>query len=175
MRTPVIETERLILRPLKVEDADVIFDSWAGDEEVARFMRWSLHNNVEETKEWLAGEEAALLSDAAYNWGFVSKDNQRLIGSGGLTFSGEQQLFEIGYCFARDYWGKGFATEAANRIVKYAKEELHVKQLFATHAVNNMASGKVIEKIGFIYQNEGSYSSFDRSRTFHSKEYIMNL
>lgn len=175
MRTPVIETERLILRPLTGEDAETIFGSWVTDNEVARFMRWNLHKSIKETEAWLVAEEAAVISTDVYNWGFVLKENQKLLGCGGLIFSKEHQMYEIGYNLVRDCWGKGFATEAVKRIVEYAKHELKLKQLFATHAIDNVASGRVIEKIGFIYRNEGTYSSFDGSRVFQSKEYIMNL
>ena len=175
MKTPIIETERIILRPLTVADAEVVFEGWGRDKEVARFMRWNLHNNVEETKEWLVNEEVATMGDDVFNWGFVLKENHRLIGCGGLIFSKEHQMYEIGYNLARDCWAKGFATEAAKRMVVFAKENLNVKQLFATHAVDNVESGMVIKKIGFIYQNDGTYSSYDGSRTFQSKEYIMNM
>lgn len=175
MKTPVIETERLILRPLKIEDAEAIFESWGSDPEVARFMRWNLHKNIEETKEWLVSEEAAEMGDTVFNWGFVLKENKRLIGCGGLIYSQKHQMYEIGYNLARDCWGKGFATEAAKRIVEFAKDELKTKQLFATHAIDNVASEKIIKKIGFTYMNEGTYTSFDGSRVFQSKEYIMNL
>ena len=175
MKTPIIETERLILRPLTAGDAKAIFEGWARDKDVARFMRWNIHKNIDETLEWLVGEEAAVTGEDTYSWGFLLKENQRLIGSGGLIYSKKHQMYEIGYALARNCWGKGLATEAARRIVEFAKDELHVKQLFATHAVDNAASGRVIEKIGFTYQNDGTYSSFDGSRTFQSKEYIMNL
>jgi len=175
MKTPVIETERLILRPLTVVDAKAVFEGWASDQEVARFMRWNLHKNIEETKEWLVSEEAAAMGEDIYNWGFILKDNQRLIGSGGLIYSEPHQMYEIGYALARDCWGQGLTTEAAKRIVEYARDELKIKRLFAAHAIDNIASGKIIIKLGFIYQKEGTYSSFDGSRTFQSKEYIMNL
>jgi ribosomal-protein-alanine N-acetyltransferase len=175
MKTPVIETERLILRPLIVGDAKAIFEGWASDQEVARFMRWNLHKNIEETKEWLVSEEVVAKGEDVYNWGFMLKENKRLVGSGGLTFSQKHQMYEIGYNLKRDCWGKGYATEATKKFVDYAKDELKVKQLFATHAVDNVSSGKVLEKIGFIYQTEGIYYSFDGSRTFQSKEYIMNI
>lgn len=175
MKTPVMETERLTLRPLTVGDAKAVFEGWACDQEVARYMRWNLHKNIEETKEWLESEEAAAMGEDVFNWGFMLKENQSLIGCGGLIFSQEHQMYEIGYNLVRDCWGKGFATEAAKRIVEYAKGELNVGQLFATHAVDNVASAKVIEKIGFTYQKEGTYSSFDGSRTFQSKEYIINI
>ena len=175
MKTPMIETGRLLLRPLTVRDAKAIFEGWARDQEVARFMRWNPHKNIEETIEWLAGEEAAATGEDVFNWGFILKENQRLIGSGGLIYSQKYQMYEIGYNLARDCWGKGLATEAAKRIVEFAKDDLKIKQLFATHAIDNAASGKIIEKIGFTYQNEGTYSSFDESRVFQSKEYIMKL
>lgn len=175
MKTPVLETERLVLRPLTLEDAELIYIDWGRDEEVARFMRWSPHQSVEETKEWLAREEAALMSGDVFTWGFVRKENQRLIGSGGLVFSKEHQMYELGYNLVRNCWGKGLATEAAERIVEFARESLHAGHLFATHALENMASGRVIEKLGFTYQNEGTYSSFDGSKDFCSKEYILNL
>ncbi len=175
MKTPVIETERLILRPLNAGDAKAVYEGWASDQEAARFMRWNLHQNVEESKEWLVSEEAVEMGEDVYNWGYILKENQRLIGSGGLFYSQQHQMYEIGYVLARDYWGIGLATEAAQRIVEYAKDELKAKSLFATHAIDNAASGKIIKKIGFTYQKEGTYSSFDGSRTFLSKEYIMTL
>ena len=52
MKTPVIETERLILRLLTARDAKAVFEGWATDKEVARFMRWNLHKSIEETMEW---------------------------------------------------------------------------------------------------------------------------
>lgn len=175
MKTQIIETERLMLRPLKTEDAEEIFQSWATDPEVGRFMRWNLHDSIGVTRAWLAEEEASVMDDDSYNWGFVLKENGKLIGCGGLVFSQKHEMFEIGYNLARDYWGNGYVTEAAKRIVEFARENLDVSQLFATHAVDNAASGRVLEKIGFIYQNEGMYSSFDGSRNFRSKEYRLDL
>lgn len=175
MKTPVIETERLILRPLTVGDARAVFEGWASDQEVTRFLRWNLHKNIEETKEWLVSEETAAMGEDVFNWGFVLKENQKLIGSGGLIYSHQHQMYELGYTLARDLWGKGLTTEAAKRIVEYARDELKIKRLFAAHAISNVASGKIIKKIGFTYKREGTYLSFDGSRTFQSKEYIMNI
>ena len=175
MKTPVLETERLILRPLTIDDAEVIFASWATDPAVAHFMRWNLHESIEVTKEWLTAEEEAVMSDDTYNWGFVIRDSMKLIGCGGLIFSREHQMFEIGYNLNQNDWGMGFAAEASRRIVDYAKEELSIRHLFATHAVDNIDSGRVLEKLGFQYQNQGTYSKFDGSKTFLSKEYRMDL
>ena len=72
MRTPILETERLILRPLRLADAEEVFANWASDPEVAKFMTWSTHPNVEVTKGWLADvEQNSTDSDSTYDWGFV--------------------------------------------------------------------------------------------------------
>ena len=82
MKTPILETERLLLRPLTVEDAESVYTNWTSDPDVAKFMRWAVHKTVTETRDWLASDEALIESDEVYNWGFVLKQTGELIGSG---------------------------------------------------------------------------------------------
>lgn len=63
MKTPVLETERLILRPLSLADADVIFTNWTSDPEVAKYTIWNVHQSVEDTKNWLKIAENEIDSD----------------------------------------------------------------------------------------------------------------
>ena len=97
MKTPILETERLILRPLIASDAKAVFENWTSDQDVAKFMRWSVHKDVSETYQWLASDEMLLESDAVYNWGFVLKESGELIGSGGLVFQETKEMYELGY------------------------------------------------------------------------------
>lgn len=97
MVTPVIETERLILRPLKVADAKDAFERWTTDPEVTKFMRYSVHQSIADTKEWLKMEEANNLTDKGYGWGFVLKENNYLFGSGGFVYQESEECFELGY------------------------------------------------------------------------------
>lgn len=60
MKTPILETEKLILRPLVVTDAENVFRNWATDSDVAKFMTWSVHENVEITKMWLKEVESKI-------------------------------------------------------------------------------------------------------------------
>ena len=174
MKVPVLETERLLLRPLSLEDAEEIFQNWASDPEVARFMRWNTHQSVEDTREWLRSELDDPLSPSCYDWGFVCKTDGRLIGSGGLVFQEQKGMYELGYNLMKKYWNQGLATEAAREIVRYALEDLGQTQLFCCHAKENPASGRVMEKAGFVYQQDGEYSKLDNSRHFETKEYILN-
>lgn len=175
MRTPILETERMILRPLKVEDAETVFANWTSDEEVAKFMRWNVHENVDVTREWIHAEVDAIESDTVYNFGFVLKETGELIGSGGLVFIEENGMYELGYNLMKKYWNQGFATEAAQKIIEFGKKELGQTKFYCCHAKDNPASGKVMEKVGFKYQNDAVYYSWDKSKKFDSKEYILEM
>ena len=94
MKTPIIETERMILRPLSVMDANDIYERWTSDDRVSKYVRWCTHNSVKDTMEWLKVEENNILSDRIYQWGFTLKDNGYLFGSGGINFNEEECIFE---------------------------------------------------------------------------------
>ena len=175
MKTPILETERLLLRPMTVQDAASAYTNWTSDPDVASFMRWELHKDVKETQEWLAMEETLVESDAAYNWGFVLKDSGELIGSGGLVFIEDKGMFELGYNIMKKYWGQGLATEAAQKIIDFGRNELKQIKFYCCHAKDNPASGKVMRKIGFKYQNDGVYYSWNQERKFESKEYLLTF
>jgi ribosomal-protein-alanine N-acetyltransferase len=173
MTTPSVETSRIILRPLKISDAGTIFTNWASDPEVSKYMRWDTHKTVDVTIEWLTLEEKNIDKDDSYSWGFVLKETGGLIGSGGLLYNSEYEMFEVGYVIMKKYWGMGLATEAARACVDFAFNELDQNKLHVRHAKENIASGRVIEKLGFVYQSDGKYSSFDGKRITESREYIL--
>ncbi len=175
MKTPILETNRLILRPLKLEDAETIFQNWTSDPEVAKFMRWNTHENVTVTKEWIQSEVDCIENDTVYNFGFVLKDTGELIGSGGLVLIEEKGIFELGYNLMKKYWGQGLATEASEEIVKFGIQELKQTQFFCCHAKNNPASGRVMEKVGFKYQDDSIYYSWDKSKKFECKNYLLEI
>lgn len=173
MKTPILESERLLLRPLTVNDAETAFANWTSDPAIAKFMRWELHKSVSETQEWLASEEALVEGDEVYNWGFILKDTGELIGSGGLVFIESKGMYELGYNIMRKYWNQGLTTEAAKAIVDFGKNELRQTKFYCCHAKDNPASGKVMTKVGFQYQNDGVYYSWNQERKFESKEYVL--
>lgn len=175
MRTPILETERLILKPMTAADAQAVFDSWTHDPEVNKFMMWELHKDVSVTEAWLKSEEANIDSDDVYNWGFFMKDTGEVFGSGGVHMNKGQGCFELGYNLARKYWNMGYATEASRRIVRFAKEDLGLTRLFCRHAVENIGSRRVIEKLGFAYTGDGAYESFSGERKYTSRDYSLEL
>ena len=175
MKTPVLETERLILRPLTVDDAEQAFLNWTSDPAVTRFMRWPIHLEISQTKEWLSSDMALLESDQVYDWGYVLKQTGELIGSGGLVFEKTKGMYELGYAIMKKYWNLGLATEAGNAIIHFGINALKQHRFYCCHAKQNPASGKVMEKIGFVYQNDSVYYSFVNSRKFACKEYLLKI
>lgn len=175
MKTPTLETPRLVLRPPRVDDAKEAFENWTSDEDVTRYLRWSSHKSPEDTRDWLALEERELESGTRYQWMFVHKETGTLIGSGGLIWNEERSMFELGYVLMKAYWGRGLATEAARAIVDFAVNALGQRALFARHAKGNPASGRVMEKLGFAYACDGTCRTFDGSITHESREYILRI
>lgn len=97
--TKVLETERLFLRRFKIEDAQNMFDNWASNPNVTKFLTWDPHENVEITKliinDWLKGYE----EDNYYQWAIEVKENGELIGSISVVRINENvNEVEIGYC-----------------------------------------------------------------------------
>ena len=172
MTTPILETKRLILRPGKVSDAQAVFNNWTSDPDVAEFMRWSTHSSIDQTIAWLTDAEANVSDEKSYDWLFVQKETNAPIGSGGIYYNETQGMFEVGYGLMKQCWGMGYVTEAARAIQKFAICELNQTKLYACHAMENPASGKILEKLGFVYTGDGEYSSFDGKRTFKSRGYL---
>lgn len=142
MNTPVLETDRLLLRPFCKEDARDVFECWESDPDFARYMFWISHNDIEKTKEWIAFEMGQIPSDKWFRWAVVVKAKGELAGTGLLYFETEYDMFEVGYNYGKKYWGRGYATEAMGRVVQYAKESLG----------GGGAGGKVCQSECFIRQ-----------------------
>lgn len=171
MNTPIIETERMILRPLSVADASNIYERWTSDDRVSKYVRWCTHNSVEDTIEWLKIEENNISSDKIYQWGFTRKESGYLFGCGGLTYNEIEGVFELGYNIMHAYWNQGYTTEAAKAILEFAIKELKQREFIACHAVDNPASGVVMRKCGFVYEKDEIHTKFDGVTSFDSKTY----
>lgn len=163
-----IETERLILRPLTVADAEGVF-LWAGDPAVNRYMPYPVHQSVEQTKQWLS-----TLGDKD-EFGFCLKETGQVIGSGSIKYVEEYDAYELGYNLNRAFWGKGYATEAAKAMLQWAYEQRNARKFMARHVTKNTASGNVIRKCGFQFSHYGQYSRYDGSETFDATYYTMQM
>ena len=169
-KEPVLETERLIIRPIELSDAFEIYQ-WTSDERVTKYMSYPTHTDISQTIDWI---KSTLTEEKEYNWAFVLKENDKVIGTGGI---GPDNYLEgywgIGYNLHYDYWHNGYCTEAMKAVIAFAHNELGVNKICSTHAVDNPRSGKVMEKCGLTFHHNGEYSKIDKSITFKSKIYTL--
>ncbi len=144
-----LHTERLLLRDFEEADWEAVY-CYASDPEVTRFMVWG-PNTEEDTREYIQHKLAAQQADprTSFSLAVVLKAEDVLIGSCALTVSRpEKHAAYIGYCLNRDYWGQGYATEAVQAIIGLGFLQLHLHRIFATCDPHNVASLRVLEKLG---------------------------
>ena len=166
---PTIETERLILRPMTVDDAEDMF-GWAGDERVAKYMMYTTHESPDVARQWLSTADRI---ENGYLWGFVRKNDGKLIGSGAIRFRTDEQRWSLAYSIRFDCWNQGYTTEATLRMMDYVREKHDAMRFVAEHAVDNPASGRVMEKCGLHYVKDCEYTKFDGT-VIKAKEYELN-
>ena len=166
--TKTLETERLLLRKVNIEDAKIAYKNWRCSNVVDKYVLWTKHESVEETtnlyKKWIEEYE----DNKTFRWVVELKENHDLIGT--IDVSKKFIAYgtcEIGYCYSDKYWNKGYATEALKEVMRFLFEQCEAELIYARFMENNPASGKVMEKAGLIYEGK------ERSRII-DKEGIRN-
>ena len=145
----VLKTQRLTLRPFKKTDAEAMFENWASDPEVTKFLTWTPHKNAEETRALLAVWEEEAKNPDTYHWAIECEGE--LIGDIALVWMhGENAV--AGYCLCKRFWGKGIMTEALSEVLRYCFEEVGFHRIEITHSTENPASGRVMEKCGLRFE-----------------------
>lgn len=160
--TKTLHTERLILRKFTANDADDMFNNWARDKRVTRFLTWQPHESADATRQLLEGWVAAYDSLKTYNWA-IEYGGQAIGGITVVRLSDKCEYAELGYCLGYNYWNKGIMSEAANAVIDYLFAEIGVNRVGISHATENPASGKVAQKCGMIY--EGTKREYFKTST----------
>jgi [ribosomal protein S5]-alanine N-acetyltransferase len=147
---PLIETERLALRPPRLDDAKAIFTSYATDEEVARYVRWRPHTSASETEEFLRRAVAFVEDGSRLTWVLTRRGDDAPLGMIELRPQGHKA--SAGYVLARPFWGKGYMTEALRAVTDYAFNDPGMYRVWAVCDVDNVASARVMEKAGMSFE-----------------------
>jgi len=157
---PILETERLILRPYVPGDAPDV-QHLAGAWEVASTMLNMPHPYEDGMAEaWIASQREHFASGRQANWAVTLRAGGALAGGIGLRIEPEHERAELGYWIGVPYWGQGLCTEAARAVLRYGFVERDLHRIGATHRVRNPASGRVMHKIGLT--REGTLRDFDK-------------
>ena len=150
-----METDRIILRPWRESDAEILF-KWASDPDVGPRAGWPPHKSVEESLEIIR----TVFNDATNTWAIELKETGEAIGAMGYGPSCECDLPAregeplIGYWVAKPYWNQGICTEALQLMLDHIRQTTDIKSLISGHFIDNPASGRVMEKCGFVPTGE---------------------
>ena len=149
---PTLTTRRLVLRRLTVEDADAMF-AYLKDPRLTEFVSWEHHASIERTVLYLMTVEAAYRDAGLLEWGVTTRRGGRLVGTCGFArVDLDHARAEIGYTIGRRFQGRGYATEAAAEVMRYGFEELGLNRIEAQCAVGNVASERVLAKLGMRFE-----------------------
>ena len=162
---PILQTERLRLRKLSMRDAADVFD-YASVPEVAEHVTWEYHRNISDSMHYLRFITQQYQDGIPSPWGIIHKELGKLIGTIGYhVWSLPNGFGEVGYALSKDFWNKGYTTEAFEEVIKFGFERLKLNRVEATCKLANTASEKVMLKCGL------SYEGILRKRLFAKSEY----
>ena len=151
--TQTIETNRLILRKARPEDAQAMFDNWAREDIVTKYMTWPTYTSVQEAEWRIAYLLEQYADEKTYEWFIELKEIGQPIGSiSAVNVNEDVQLAHIGYCIGSKWWGKGIMPEALAAVIQFFFEQVGVNRVEACHDVDNPNSGKVMRKCGMTYE-----------------------
>ncbi|MFB7640222.1 GNAT family N-acetyltransferase [Peribacillus butanolivorans] len=160
---PKLETERLILRELTVDDAQDILNCFSNPD-VLRYYGQKPLTSLDQVKNIVVNFANNYNEKRGIKWGIESKEEEGIIGTIGFhDWSSEHKRAEIGYALFPENWGKGLATEAVLEVISYGFKELNLKRIGAIVFVENKASNELLIKLGFekegvlknyMYQND---------------------
>lgn len=153
----VFETPRLILRKIVDQDADALMQI-LGDPEV---MRFSVRgpDTMEGVLKFIDATKKRYTRDGVAQWAVILKESGAFVGECGISVQSvdEKKEYEIGYRFVRDYWGKGFGSEAAIACREYGFNTMNLNRLISIIEKENKASIAVAKKVGMILEKEATF------------------
>lgn len=151
--TSILETERLILRKFNSFDINDVYSNWSSDYEVTKYLCWPRHESLEDTKKvmdiWLENYEYP----DTYNWAIQLKEINMLIGNIALYFIDDFNFSaEVGYCLSKNFWNKGYMTEALNAVIDFCFHSVGFNRLTGCCITWHEASAKVLTKAGMKFE-----------------------
>ncbi|WP_137790216.1 GNAT family protein [Bacillus sp. E(2018)] len=170
---PTLETGRLLLRKLTLEDAQDMF-LYGSDAEVSRYVTWDVHQTLEDTKDFIRFVKSKYGKGELAPWGIVLKETNKLIGTiDFVSWQINHKTAEIGYVIAKNYWGQGIATEAGKEILNYGFKNMNLVRIQARCFIENGGSEGVMKKLGMKYEGTLRKAMFTKGEHRDLKVYAV--
>lgn len=149
---PELETERLLLRRMRLDDAEDVF-AYASDPEVTRYVMFENHRSIEDSRTFLLFATEGYERGDFCGWGLVLKASGAFVGTCGMEAgAAEHARAELGYVLSREHWGRGLMPEAVRSMIRYGFGRLGLNRVEARCIAENTASARVMEKVGMTYE-----------------------
>ena len=157
----VLESKRLILRPTKEEDLKVLWNILKNKEVSKYYLVGKINNNWEDEKKWQYKKLERALNNDVFQWSIILKTKNECIGQVSCQSSYDESgnknndsIRDVGWFLDLKYHGKGLGTEAAKLMIDYMFNEVCIDKIETSAAIENPASWKIMERIGFIKTNK---------------------
>ncbi len=142
------ETERLILRKPRMEDALILFTAYMRDPEVTHYLTWRPHQQLQEAENFISSSLAAWENETRFPFVITLKEEDRPFGM--IDFHIKEFTVGLGYVIARSHQGRGYATEATRAVIDWALQQPTIYRVNASTDIENIASQRVLEQAGMI-------------------------
>ncbi len=152
----LIETERLLLREITLDDKEELFKLHSNPE-VQKYTGEPVVESIEEIEKAIKTRISNYEKYGFGRWATFLKNDMQFVGWAGLAYLPEFDEIDLGYRFLPQYWGKGIATEASHAILAYGFDELKLRRIIAIAMKENKASIKVMEKVGMQFEKMAPY------------------
>jgi len=156
MKIPILTTERLRLRELRLTDVDLMQQILIGKDVLQYFPEYPPFTKAQ-TEKMITKKLEQWEQYGHGIWAVETLENNILIGRCGLGYLPDTDEIEVGYILGRDFWGKGYATEAAKASLNYGFTHLEVNEIVGIVHVDNIGSQHVLQKIGMSHTNTKEY------------------
>lgn len=174
-KPPILTTSRLVVRPIEITDAESIFE-YAKNPNVSRYTLWEPHRSVKDSLEYIEEYVFDYYSKGVPEpLGIALKEQpENVIGTVGCFWTSEKaKAMELAYAIGEDHWGQGLVAEASQAVVDYCFKEFSVKRIQARCKTENVASARVMEKIGMSFEGTLRSSTFHRNRFWDMHYYAI--
>ena len=161
--TQTLETDRLLLRRFVIDDADAMFQNWASDPEVTKYLTWPAHTSVKVSKAVLEDWVSSYSHENYYQWAITLKENgNEPIGSiSAVKLDDDISIVHIGYCLGRAWWHQRIMSEALKAVMDFFFDQVEANRIESLHDPRNPHSGMVMKNCGMKY--EGTMRSSARN------------
>lgn len=151
--TEIINTERLILRPFKYNDIQDCLKNWIADEKIQAMYAEPVYKTESEVKTLFDKYISSYTNNDYYRWAIICKKNNECIGQiAYFLIENKNHFAEIEYCIGQAFQRKGLATEATKAVINFGFDKINLHKVQISVKEINLASQRVIEKCGFIYE-----------------------